>query len=367
MGLVTPLGIGVADTWRALLAGQFIRDHGRCPLSPSGAPSTSPQQTASRVSELAHVAADEAMFTSGQGADHAGTALVVATSRGPADHWLQSHPDAAVDAFGLSSIAADLHRRYGIRGPVVTVSGACASGLHALIRATLLLQHGDATQALVVAAESSLHPLFLSSFRRLGVLPPPGARCQPFDEDRSGFLCSEAAAAVMIHRTDAPLADDVAVDRVALAGDATHLTGSDPAGTTLRRVLAHVIAGETIDLYHAHGTGTPANDAVEAAAIDAVLAAHRSTPHLYSHKGALGHTVGSAGLLAVVCNVLAHRNGCVPGNVCTDRPIPLANAVLSKDRVNRVVRRSVACAAGFGGATAAVSLRTPTRDVDVPG
>ena len=105
------------------------------------------------------------------------------------------------------------------------------SGLHALIHATMLIQSGRVKRALVVAAEASVHPLFVGSFRRLGVLPPEGFGCRPFDQDRAGFLMSESAAAVCLE------ADEIhpsrrrgvaPVDRFALGGDATHLTGVDP-------------------------------------------------------------------------------------------------------------------------------------------
>src|SRR5439155_11315656 len=107
-------------------------------------------------------------------------------------------------------------------------------------------------RGLVVASEASVHPLFLGSFKRLGVLPSPEIGCRPFDETRDGFLMSEAAAAVCLEA--APECDvrtgaverglssgssqtRVAIDRFAFGADATHLTGSDPAG----RVLTHLI------------------------------------------------------------------------------------------------------------------------------
>ncbi|MDB5296331.1 MAG: fabF [Phycisphaerales bacterium] len=404
-GLVTPLGVGVDPTWRALLAGRFITDHARCPL-----PAEPPAETAAardevdqvRVNRLARLAAAEAVASAGWAARWTGderTALVVATSRGPADQWLDdpwagtnpsggTHADrvdgrapgpvaappvAASDkhpagrrtpSVRLSAVADAVAAAFGHGvGPRLTLSGACAGGLHAVIRAALLLAHGDADRAVVVAAESSLHPLFLQSFRRLGVLPPPGGRCRPFDVNRNGFLCAEAAAAVVLERAadnNDPRPGDVWLDRFALGGDATHLTGSDPAGVTLRRLLAVTIDGRPVDVIHAHGTGTEANDAAEAFAIDAVLAdvapGGVTEPGVYSHKGAIGHTVGAAGLVSVVLNVLMHREGVVPPNVGTDNPIPLRHARLSATAVEREVRRSVAIAAGFGGATAAVSL-----------
>src|SRR5690606_13637693 len=128
------------------------------------------------------------------------TALIVGTSKGPVDAWVTalSHhqrpemPTAHVE-LGLARVADDVAIGLGIGcGPRMTISAACASGLHALARAALLMTSGACRRALVVAAESSLHELFIASFGRLGVLAPDDHGCRPFDRDRRGFLMSEA-------------------------------------------------------------------------------------------------------------------------------------------------------------------------------
>ena len=81
-------------------------------------------------------------------------------------------------------------------------------------------------------------------------------------------------------------------------------------------------------------------------------------PLLYSHKGALGHSLGAAGLVAVVLNALAHRHGIVPPNVRTSRPLPARAVHIDRDARRRPIRRSIAIASGFGGASAALSLRS---------
>jgi 3-oxoacyl-[acyl-carrier-protein] synthase II len=264
---------------------------------------------------------------------------------------------------GLGDIAAAVAREWCLGGPRLTVSAACASGIHALIRAAMMIRAGEVRQALVVATEASVHPLFLGSFQRLGVLAKPGAGCRPFDRGRDGFLMSEAAAAVLLEAADAENsqsspAADIVLDRFALAGDATHLTGGDPDARTLRHLLARVIDGRPVDLVHAHGTGTPLNDEAELAAIESAVGPidHAAPPSVYSHKGALGHSLGAAGLVSVVLNCQAHATGVVPPNVQTRDPLPTTRVTLSPAPVRRAVRRSVAVAAGFGGAMAAVSL-----------
>ena len=393
---ITPFG-DATDTWAALLAGRSIDDHARAALD--GA-----ERRAFRLARAAAAGCVAKGVTLEPGA-----AVIVGTSKGPIEEWLAPPPgpDCASTSdnlagglrpAGLGDIAAGFADILGLYGPRLTVSAACASGLHALIRGAMMVRSGQVRQALVVAAEASLHPLFLGSFQRLGVLAKPGAGCRPFDVNRDGFLMGEAAAAVLLEAAGTCERDEsyesgqpytpcgeaglpasdfgelsraagsgsaaprpphprpVFVERFALGGDATHLTGGDPDAATLRRLLAHVIDGRPIDLVHAHGTGTPTNDPIELAAIESAVVPSDPPPHLYSHKGALGHSLGAAGLLAVVINCLAHAHGVVPPNARTTAPLATTRVRLSPVEVRCPVRRSLVAAAGFGGPTAVVSL-----------
>jgi 3-oxoacyl-[acyl-carrier-protein] synthase II len=340
LGLVTALGETPTATWEALLAGRFISDHSRAVGNFEG------PRVCALACQAARQAADDAGWTPQELAD---AALVVGTSKGPVEAWLSGPTERLL--LGLADVAFCVASALGMeRGPRLTISTACASGLHALIRGAILAGDG-AERVLVVAAESSLHPLFLASFKRLGVLAPPSVGCRPFDEERAGFLVSEAAAAVCLEVRDS----GILLDRLAMAGDAAHITGGDPSGRTTRRLLSTVLAGEPVDLIHAHGTGTEANDATELEAIESVVGGER--PVLYSHKGALGHTLGAAGLAAVVLNHLCHTAGRVPGNVRSTRPLPMERVRFSQAAEPRPIQRSLAIASGFGGAAAAVTLR----------
>ena len=357
--MVSPLGETVERTWEALLAGRYITDHARVSLELSN--------HRPRVSQLAILAAHEAIASTAVGVIDPQAALVVGTSKGPIEDWLKP-PSRLSDVqhpadFGLAGPASDIARELGITGPRLTLSAACASGLHALIRGAMLIQSGEARRVLVVAAESSVHPLFLASFDRLGVLPSPGIGCRPFDRNREGFLMSEAAAAVYLEAGNSDFAG-IAVDRFAMGADASHLTASDVKGLALGRILEHVSPAGGLDLIHAHGTGTLMNDSIELATIERTITEMTPKPSLYSHKGALGHSLGAAGLVSVVINVMCHRHGVVPPNIRTTEPMAAEKVVLSHELIRRRVQRSVALAAGFGGPLAAVSL--VSRDISMP-
>jgi 3-oxoacyl-[acyl-carrier-protein] synthase II len=367
-GLVSPLGVSAAQTWDAVMAGRAIDTHGRVSLES--------HEDEPRIITLAIHAAREAVAAAGWSSDELSdeaTAVIVGTSKGPVDTWLTAPPEhmsnqacvaaGADDVFGLAGVCSAVARDIGAGGgPRLTISAACASGLHALARACMVICARQVERAIVVAAESSLHPMFLQSFKRLGVLPKDGVGCRPFDEYRDGFLMSEAASAVCLTAREAAADGDapaeVFVDRFALGGDATHLTGSDPDGQLLRHLIQHIAWNHPIDLVHAHGTGTLTNDPVELSAIDATV---QGNPNVYSHKGALGHTLGAAGLVSVVLNCMAHERGVIPPNVRTERPLRADHVTISPEAVRRDVRRSLAIAAGFGGATAVVGLTSIAR------
>jgi 3-oxoacyl-[acyl-carrier-protein] synthase II len=311
-----------------------------------------------RVSHLAIRAAAEATQSSNAALlRHA--ALIVGTSKGPVEQWLNAPSVSsglkASKDFGLSQIASDLAHEFKMSGPRLTISTACASGLHALIRGAMMIRAGEVRRVLVVAAEASVHPLFIASFERLGIIPPDGLGCRPFDQTRQGFLMSEAAAAVLLE-ADGSGDGGIIVDRFAMGADATHLTRTSADAGPLKHVLSQVWNSQPVDLFHAHGTGTIHNDAAELAVIEQLSRNPAEPPNLYSHKGALGHSLGAAGLVSVVLNVMAHRHGIIPPNPQTHQPLPTTNVRLSTQIVHRPIQRSIAVAAGFGGQIAAVSL-----------
>jgi 3-oxoacyl-[acyl-carrier-protein] synthase II len=359
IGLITPLGATPAATWDALLAGRYITDHALVENLSAG------QEPRTHV--LARSVARQAIADAGWNQEQlSDEALVVGSSEGPVERWLPgTGPFAPEAAFGLADVAASLGF---CGGPRTTISAACASGLAALGQAAMWLRGGQARRVLVVAVESSVHPLFIGSFARLGVVARPEIGCRPFDIARRGFLLSEAAAAVCVEFASSGY---VRIERVALGGDATHLTAMDPQGRTLRALLKRVLAGQSVDLIHAHGTGTQANDAVELAAIEAMVAgvetsASSKTPHVhagllpvvYSHKAALGHSLGASGLVGVTLDCLMHRHALIPPLVRTMHPLPTQQVCFAPNdaALRRTVQRSIVVAAGFGGATATAAL-----------
>jgi 3-oxoacyl-(acyl-carrier-protein) synthase len=253
-----------------------------------------------------------------------------------------------------------LARHLGARGPVVTVSTACASGATALGVGADLLRDGRAD--LVVAGGYDILCRFvMRGFNALRSLTRE--RVRPFDRRRSGLLLGEAAALVLLAR-ERDLRGPV-LGRLlghASTSDGSHLAAPDPEGRGLehaaRAALAEAgIAASDVDFVSAHGTGTPLNDRIETAVIKRVLGRRALEVPVNSIKGALGHTMGAAATLEAVMCLLASRHGLVPPTLGLEEPDPACDLeyVPHAPRALRP-RVSLSTSAGFGGCNAALVL-----------
>ena len=154
MGLATPLGSSLPQTWDALLADRSITDHSRVPITF--------ESNCGRANALALRVAREAIAGAGWNdatLNDRSTALVVGTSKGPVERWLTPllHMDippyvtGGLHPIGLGEIAAGLAAELRLGGPRMTLSAACASGLEAMIRGTMMIRGNEAQRVLVVA------------------------------------------------------------------------------------------------------------------------------------------------------------------------------------------------------------------------
>jgi malonyl-ACP decarboxylase len=240
----------------------------------------------------------------------------------------------------------------GIRGEGCTVGGASASGTLAVIAACRLISAGEADTCVVVAPVNELsaverRALLVSGAMTEGV-------CRPFDRDRDGFVHRKAAAAVVLRRGGAPLAW--------VTGHGQRLDGRrgaepDAVGqaTALRRALSAAGTDPSeVDYVNAHGTGSRAGDAAEAAALTEVFG---DGPVVNSTKALTGHGLGAAGLTELVATVLQLREGFVHGNPTLRTPLPGAPRLAGRDSVPADLRTAVSNSVAFSGINAALVVR----------
>jgi len=251
-------------------------------------------------------------------------------------------------------VAATLAREFGLDGPCLTISNACASGAEAIACGAELLLSGEADR-MVAGGVDALCRLTLNGFASLLVVDPEG--CRPFDRAREGMSLGEGAAFLVLKR-------GANSGEVVLAGwgnscDAYHPTAPDPDGrgaeAAMRAALADTTPRDTIDYINAHGTATPDNDRAEGRAIRRLFGAQ--PPPVSSTKRLFGHTLGAAGAIeAVVCS-LALTEGLLPGTPGLQDPDPECGIVPLKTPVEAQPRAVLSNSFGFGGNNSVLCFR----------
>jgi 3-oxoacyl-[acyl-carrier-protein] synthase II len=298
--------------------------------------------------------------------------LHIGPRRGEALRSMLSHP--------LTSTGDVLDAVLGPFARVRTLSSACSSGANAIIVAALWLQGalgGDAELDAVVAGGSDgLCRLTFAGFNALGAIDPEP--CRPFDRRRRGTSLGEGAGFVVLERVGSARARGV--QPVAqLAGwasgsEAHHITNPAPDGATISLLISQALERATltpadIDYVSAHGTGTPLNDPIEAAAIARSFGREADRIAVSSSKGQIGHTLGAAGAIeAVITALVVSRRTLVP-TVGLDEPDP-AIGLVHVPRVGRTVSRvraAISNAFGFGGMDSVLVFAEPRDDASPSG
>ncbi|HEY7434652.1 MAG TPA: beta-ketoacyl-[acyl-carrier-protein] synthase family protein, partial [Methylomirabilota bacterium] len=228
--------------------------------------------------------------------------------------------DALYDGPGWS-----LARWLGARGPVITVSTACASGATAMAVGADLLRAGEA-DAVVAGGYDALCRFVLRGFDALRSLTRDEIR--PFDRRRSGLLLGEAGAlALLVRERDARGARLGTLLGYGSASDGFHIAAPEPEGRGLERAIRAALAdagvsAADIDLVSAHGTATPLNDRIETAALKRALGRRAHEVPVNSIKGNLGHTMGAAAALEAFMCLLSAQRGLIPPTLHLEEPDP---------------------------------------------
>lgn len=400
MGAVSPAGVGVEALWRAVMgreccigeithfdtsdqdvhvagevSGFDATEHG---LSKKEA------RRFERFVQYAIVAADEAMAQAGldmEAEDATRVACIFGSGIGGIDELqsgfttlLQKGPKRVSPLFVPTMIgniaAGNLAIRYGMRGECIDITTACATGAHNIGAAVRSIRHGYADVALAGGSEESVNPICLAGFANLGALAKvddPAAASLPFDARRSGFVAGEGAGALVLEslehalaRGAKPLAE---ITGFGSTGDAYHMTAPAPSGEGILRAMRQALeeGGFTpADLGHlnAHGTGTPANDPTEAAALLALCGEElgRSVP-VCSVKGTTGHTLGAAGAIEAIVTALSVASDCVPPTTGFAEPDDECRVnVLTEAKTGYPQKVALSNSLGFGGHNAVLAI-----------
>jgi 3-oxoacyl-[acyl-carrier-protein] synthase II len=260
---------------------------------------------------------------------------------------------------------------YGLTGPCLTISTACASSANAIGEAFRQIRDGYADVMLAGGAESFLTYGCFRSWEALRVLAAedpedPSKSCKPFSKNRSGLVLGEGAAVVVLEELEraihrgAPLYAEII--GYGSTSDAFHITKPSLEGQSraISEALGDAgISPETVDYINAHGTATQWNDLLETQAVKKVFGDGAYKIPISSTKSMHGHAIGAAGAIEFIVSLLALKNQAIPPTINLDQRDPecdldyVPNIGRKGVRVNTVMSNSFA----FGGTNAVLLAR----------
>jgi len=231
-------------------------------------------------------------------------------------------------AFCCASSADHIATQLGLMGPKTTFMTACSSGATAVGYARDLIQSGKAP-VMICGGTEPLCRITYAAFNALQAVDPE--YCKPFDKDRRGMSLGEGAGILILealsHARKRGAAIYAEVLGYGVSCDAHHMTTPDPeaGGAVLSMAAALVdarITADQVDYINAHGTATPANDAMETKGIKAVFGQRAASIPISSTKAMTGHTLGAAGAIEAVVAALAVHHQFIPGTIHHKTPDP---------------------------------------------
>lgn len=391
-GCVSPAGATAADTidavWAAkgTAAGPLDELDGLetdfaalCPPGVTDGLRRELRRRLDRSVQLALVAAGEALDASGLAPEQrAGAATVVGTGiAGIATVLAQLELDGrgerlspyTVPMIMPNAAAAEVSLQWGLGGPSLSPTSACATGAHAVMLGASLIRSGQAEVAVVGGAEAPITRISIKAFGRMRALSracaSPERASRPFDADRDGFVMAEGAGVLVLEsERHARARGATVIGELWGAGstsDAHHIVMPDPTGAGAAAAIGAALADAGIGpaalrSVNAHGTSTGLNDEAEAACL---RAACPGVP-VSGTKGVTGHMLGAAGGVEAILALAAATSGSAPPTAnlescAVDAPVvtgePLATGV------GAVLTNSF----GFGGHNACLVMG-PWRD-----
>jgi 3-oxoacyl-[acyl-carrier-protein] synthase II len=405
LGVVSPIGIGVSEFWKAALVGRSgitaIRSFEPFPMDgyrsrvagqihdfvPGQIVDGVLAERVDRYAQFALAAVKEALGDShlqmGRENPHrvgvivgAGMGGMVMGEREITRLYQHQRPHRVhpnfIPVITLNSASGIVAMACGAKGPNLTISTACSSSAHALGQALQCIREGRADVVITVGADASITPLVFAGFCSLRALSTkyndhPGKASRPFDRGRDGFVMGEGAGALILEsaahakKRKAQIYAEVA--GYAATSEAYHMVipreDGEEVATTMRLALADAgITPAQVDYINAHATSTTIGDAVEVKALRNVFKARAQKLAINATKSLIGHSLGAAGAIGAIASILAIHTGRIHPTANYDDPDPAcALPGISRSVQERRVNVALLNAFGFGSNNAAVVLK----------
>jgi len=405
LGVVTPIGIGREEFWRAALSGKngisritfFDPSEFRSQMAgevknfrPGDWIDPKLAGRMDRFTHFALTAADLAVKDAGLAAgtfDARRAGVIIGSGIGGAQTLEGAHVDLlekgpkslgpfVVTKVLINTAACMVSITHGLKGFLSAPSVACSTGANAVGDAARVIERGDADVMLAGGSEASVSPLPYGGFcgtRSMSVRnDDPERASRPFDRDRDGFVMGEGAGVVVLESLEHALAREAPI-YAELAGygntaDAFHFTAPEPDGDGMVRVMEAALrdAGlepEDIGYINAHGTSTVLNDRIESAAIIKVFGDHARKLKISSTKSMIGHLLAAAGAVEFAAAVLSVATGRIHPTINLEHPdpdCPLDYVAGGAEELD--VRAALSQSFGFGGGNACLAVIKYVRE-----
>jgi 3-oxoacyl-[acyl-carrier-protein] synthase II len=393
LGVVTPVGVGLDESWQALLGGEsgfrpvesFDTSRHKVHVGaevqdfrPEEHLVTLDAAELGRASQLAVAAARMAFGDAGLDPAeldprHSGVAMGT-TSGEPCevekltDRLIAGEAGRVggefISRYPCHRISEHVASELGFAGPNIMIPTACAAGNYAIGHAFDLLRLGRAELMLAGGADC-FSRITYTGFARLGAIAPE--RVQPFDVDRQGMIPGEGAGVLVLEPLErarqrgARIYAEVA--GCGLSCDAHHMTGAHPEGDGAARAMEQALrqsglAPADVTYISAHGTGTPTNDRIETIAVKRVFSDAAYGIPMSSIKSMIGHTMGAASAIEAAVCAMAIATGRIPPTMNLVEPDPVCDLdyVANQSREHEVAV-AMSNAYAFGGNNASLMLK----------
>jgi 3-oxoacyl-[acyl-carrier-protein] synthase II len=408
-GLVTPLGVGAAETFEALCAGRNAI--GELPEFKKAGFAVHIGAEVKRAAELMEKypdarryasrklafilsALDEALAQAGDlDFDNAscGLFLGIETSRISFEKAfeifkLSSGPDFKVDykLFGRNCLQLlnkeEIHNKFpffipgyiarlhNIKGPIMATSNACASSNYAIGEAFRRIRSGEIDMAVTGSCDEMIDAYILTGFSLLGALSPnnenPSCASRPFDLNRDGFVLGEGGAVLVLEELGRALARGAniicEISGYASTSDAEKITACRPDGGMLKLAMQRAIKDAGLELtdinyVNAHATSTRLNDAGETRAIKSLFGEHAKKIVVGATKSMIGHSVAAAGAIEAVVTAMSIKNDICHPTINLETPDPVCDLDYCPGEARRMaIHGAVSNSCGFSGGNSCV-------------
>ncbi len=400
IGLITPLGIGVEDSWNSIIAGRAgIRrithfDSSNFPTQIAGeVEGFNPEdyiepKEIKKMDRFIHFAIatatmainDSGLKITDGNAEKVG--VIVGSGIGglhAIEHYhsvfLEKGP-RRISPFFIPMLVINLASgqisiKFGAKGPNSAVATACATGSHSIGDAYKIIQRGDADAMIAGGTEAVITPLGIGGFNAMKALSTrndePGKASRPFDIDRDGFVMGEGSGIVILESLESAMDRGVRIYAeivgYGMTADAYHITSPAPGGEGAARCMQMTLKDGSVDpsevdYINAHGTSTKYGDEIETNAIKTVFREHSYKVAISSTKSMIGHLLGAAGGVEAIITVLSIYNDIITPTINLDKPDPECDLdyVPYKSR-KMTINYALTNSFGFGGTNACLLFK----------